>query len=436
MKPEVSPLRVAFRRNLPQFWPMPQARYQCRRRRVALCIEQDVTYGRQVVQGVLAWMRKRRHWRIEMRRALPYLPWKEVARWDGDGIIAPVYDAAQAKLLARKGVPVVSITDSRIAPGIPTVTWDNRAIGRLVAEHLLQRGLEHFAFFGVTGWKVSAQRLEGFAAALREKGRSCSVCAVGGQGNRLRSYQMVAGGLHVASLRQLPRPVGVFAMNDRLGFGVLEACQILGLAVPDQVAVVGVDNDETLCTLAQPQMSSVAIPAEQVGYRAAEALDLLMEGKRPPQERVLLPPGPVELRHSSDVLAIGDEMVAEALRFIRNHASEFIDVSDVMRVLPVSRRSLERRFRLLVGHGVYQEIRRVHVERAMRLLADTDWPITRVARESGFHSINRFEAGFRRVAGLPASRYRARVRGAGARKSHGGAEWLKGRSAGVNSTAD
>ena len=165
-------------------------------------------------------------------------------------------------------------------------------------------------------------------------------------------------------------------------------------------------NDEIFCNLARPHLSSIALPGKEYGYKAAAMLDTLMRGEPLESDWVLLPPERVVLRNSSDFLSVGDPYVADALRFIRNYAGRFIDVSDVMSITPISRRSLERRFQEIVGHGIYKEISRCHVERAKELLEQTDWPISRIARESGFNAMNRFEDTFRKETGMSATAYR------------------------------
>jgi LacI family transcriptional regulator len=381
-------------------------------RKIALSIDLSSSYGRQILRGIIAYVQKHRSWQIEMRNAMPYVSPPQLARWKGDGMIVQVYNEDQAETIRRKGIPVVNITSALLHPPLPTVSLDNEAIGRMAAEHLLAKGLRNFAFVGPAYVRFSLRRLAGFQQTIEGHGLSCGTSLFCGRRHEVPvpPSLMVRASTHRRWLRGLDLPVGVLAADDRVGYGVLEACRDLGIACPDEVALVGVDNDEMLCTLSSARMSSVDTNAQQAGYEAAGLLEGLMKGAAAPAEPVEVKPVGVVQRNSSDILAVKDADVAEALRFIRNHAGEPIDVSDVMKIAAISRRSLERRFRESVGRGIYQEIRRLRIERAKQLLAETDWPIMRVARESGFNSFLRFEATFRGLEGMPASRFRKMVR--------------------------
>ena len=208
--------------------------------------------------------------------------------------------------------------------------------------------------------------------------------------------------------------------NDDWAHRVLIAAHRNNIKVPDEMAVMGVDDDELFNTLVTPSLSSIAIPAEQVGYEAAAMLDRIMDGHKPKRDPMLLQPVRVVARASTDVLTISDPEVVQALRFIRDHSSEPLQVDDVMDAVPMSRRSLERRFRTLVGHSISDEIRRAHVERAKQLLLSTDMAMPQIAAASGFTSGTRLGIVFLREVGEPPTEYRRRVRAGGAlRKAQG-----------------
>ena len=211
-------------------------------------------------------------------------------------------------------------------------------------------------------------------------------------------------------LRQLPKPVGVFAANDLWGLPVVEACRIAGLSVPDDVAVLGADNDELRCELARPSLSSIVSPAERVGYEAASLLEHLIHGAEPPAKPLLIPPIGVVTRQSSDVLAGCDPEVTAAVRFIRENAHRPLSVNDVLRKAPMSRRSLERHFRSILERSVGAEIRHVHLERVRDLLASTALRMDEVASRSGFTSVHYMSRIFRRETGMTPTAYRRQVR--------------------------
>lgn len=190
-----------------------------------------------------------------------------------------------------------------------------------------------------------------------------------------------------------------------------EACRQVGLRIPEDAALLGAEDDDLYCELARPALSSVRVPAEQIGREAAALLDRLLDGARPPRQPILLPPQGVVARRSSEVLAIDDPDVVAAARFIRGHGHLPLFVADVLREVPVERRSLERRFRKALGRGIWEEIRRVHVERAKRLLAETDQSIKAIAKQSGFTDFRHMAVVFRKELGLSPTAYRSRVRG-------------------------
>ena len=388
-------------------------------KKVALRFSLNSGFTRQIVQGIIAYTQKNGPWEIDIRSEEPisFSSWTDLTKWEGDGIIAPAYRKAHVNMLAKKGIPV--ITTSRPAEDVPfpSVTFDDAAIGKMAAEHLLEHNLDHFAFIGPKEWNYSLRRCNGFADTLSRHDSQCTKCWIRPATNtRQLDESWIENSYYLEAVKQLVPPVGVFASNDRVGYGILRACKHLGLRVPEDVCLISVDNDEILCNLAYPNLSSIALSGEEFGYQAAKMLSALMNGKELRERHVVIPPRGVILRNSSDFLTVDDPYVADALRYIRNHSDRFIDVSDVMSIMPISRRSLERRFQDVVGQGVYKEISRCHVERAKELLEQTDWPVSRIARESGFNSTNRFEDTFRKETGLSATAYRKKCAARAKRK--------------------
>lgn len=210
--------------------------------------------------------------------------------------------------------------------------------------------------------------------------------------------------------RSLPKPVGILTPHDRLALQLLDLCHSLGLDVPGEVATVGVDNEELVCESSWPTLSSVALPGEQLEMEAARLLQALMAGKRAPRTPLLLPPVGVVTRQSSDAIAVKDPIVANALRFIREHQAEPIHVADVLRHLPVNRRTFERQFQATVGRSPLQEILRLRLERAKHLLATTDLPMPEISQAAGFRDAGHFWETLRRACELSPRAYRQRYR--------------------------
>lgn len=381
-------------------------------KKVALRFSLNSGFTRQIVQGIIAYTRKHGPWDIQTRSEEPisFSTWADLKHWQGDGIIAPAYRKEHLRVLESKGIPVVTTSRPSLEHPFPSVTFDDQAIGKMAAEHLLEHDLDRFAFIGPKEWDYSQRRCEAFVEELSKHDSLCTKCWIRPAANtRQLDEEWIESSHYIEAVKQLIPPVGVFASSDRVGYGILRACRRLKLRVPEDICLISVDNDEILCNLASPNLSSISLSGEQLGYQAAKILAALMNGETPEETHVVIPPVGVVLRNSSDFLTVDDPYVADALRYIRNHSGRFIDVSDVMSIMPISRRSLERRFQDVVGHGVYKEISRCHVERAKELLENTDWPVSRIARESGFNSTNRFEDTFRKETDLSATGYRKKA---------------------------
>ena len=379
------------------------------RLRVALLIETSNRYGRDLLHGVHDWVSAGEHWSIrltEQARRAPLPAW--LRHWQGDGIIARVDSAATAAALLRTGLPVVDVSAERVKSEFPRVSINNGAVAQLAAEHLLGRRLRHFAFCGDDQYLWSRQRGAAFAQVLRGHGfrpAAFSRPRKAGLGWEQKTQAMAHW------LAGLPKPVGIFACFDGRAQQVLEACQVAGLAVPEAVAVLGVDDDEVVCELSDPPLSSVLPNARRTGYEAAALLARLMAGRKlvPADSKEIEPIRVVE-RRSTEALAVADRHVAEALRFIRDHAHDGIGVKDVLRAVPVSRTLLERKFTRLIGESPHRRIKRQQLERARQLLAETELPIARIADLAGFESASYLSASFRRETGENPRAFRAKHR--------------------------
>lgn len=366
------------------------------RRKVALLIETSNAYARGLVQGVVHYVREHRPWSFQMMeqgRGDDPPPW--LANWDGDGIIARIETPRIARAVVKTGLPAVDLSAARLVSTLPWVETDDTTIARLAAEHLLERGFKHFGYCGDSRFNWSAWREKEFVEHLHKAGRECRIfesnpalADLDAQNRELAEW-----------LRTLRKPVGIMACYDRRGQQVLDACRNVTLAVPDEVAVVGVDNDELLCELAAPPLTSVIPNTHRTGYEAASLLDQMMSGKKVAAKSHLIAPLGVAARQSTDVLAIDDREVASAVRFIREHACEGINVADVVRVMSLSRRVLEQRFQRLLGRTPHEEILHVRLNRVQRLLAETDLPLYLIAERTGFEHVEYLSVVFKRELG-------------------------------------
>ena len=289
------------------------------------------------------------------------------------------------------------------------MTTDLRAAGQLAARHLLDCGLGHFVYAALPRLPYVRQQYEGFADTLREAGYTCPSYQPSFQSNSRKGWAAQEQEL-AQWIESLPKPVGMLAWGTTLGRQLTESCHQAGLHVPEDVAILGGDYDELLCETCIPQLAGVEVPSEQIGYEAALHLDRLMRGEGAPADPVLIEPQGVVARPSTDMLAIEDRELAEAIRFIRNHATQPLEVSDVLRGVAVSRRQLERGFQKVLGRSPLAEIRRRRVESAKRMLTHTDLPIRAVAAASGFGSHAHFTYVFKRQTGLSPLKYRSATR--------------------------
>ncbi len=376
-----------------------------RRRRVALLIETSNAYARGLLEGIVAYMRENRRWSVYLpEHSRGDRPPSWLAEWSGDGVIARIENAAIARALTRLGLPTVDVSAARLIPSLPWVETDNAAFARAAAEHLLERGFKHFGFCADGRFTLSLEREREFSRRVREAGGTCRVCDPRAEIKADAAERLTDRiGEWLASL---PRPAGVMACYDSCGLQVLDACRRCGIAVPDEIAVIGVDNDALLCSLADPPLSSVIPNTRRMGYEAAELLERMMNGEKIQAPKRLVPPLGVETRPSTDVLAIDDRGVVQAIRFIRERACDGIGVDDVLRAVPQSRRSFERRFTRLVGRTPHAEILRVRMNRAKELLAGSDLSLESVAERAGFDYPEYLSVAFKREIGITPSRYR------------------------------
>ncbi|HMO26652.1 MAG TPA: DNA-binding transcriptional regulator [Tepidisphaeraceae bacterium] len=353
-------------------------------RKVALIVEAQVAPRRMMLTGVARYIQEHEPWLIYLK---PHGVEKSLESWfrdwRGDGIIAAVHDAEA--LGAAHGVPIVDVVGAFRRDDVAVVRTNDHTVGKLGAEHLLERGFRNFAFCERETQRWSEQRRIGFAETVGAMGFKCDTYVMplpsmmGGPAEWERQQRRLA-----KWLQDLPKPVGIMATHDLMGQQLLEACARLAIDVPEQVAVIGADNDEPICRISTPPLSSVIINDHQRGYEAAAVLDRMMSGQGAPKEIVYVEPAGVAPRASTDIMAIEDEVIVKALRILREHACDGIGVNDVVAEVPVSRSVLERRFRKVVGRSINHEIVRVRINKAIELLTDTNLELKVVAARAGF----------------------------------------------------
>jgi LacI family transcriptional regulator len=391
-------------------WPLTGAPSMRRPPHVALLIETSRELGRGMLRGVARYVREHGPWSLYHRPlGLGDRPPPWLKDWRGDGILARIDNQSMARAVLNSGVPAIDLRGTLPEFGLPHVGCANPSIVRLAWEHLLDRGLRHFAFCGIPRGKNRFQdlRCDLFRRTVQQAGHECNEFPAGSSPGDVEPWERQQRRI-AQWLASLPKPVGVMCGFDDRALEVLDASRRAGIAIPDEVALVSVDNDEYICRLADPPLTSIDVNPEEIGYQAAALLERMMNGAKAPRQPVEIEPRGIVTRRSTDILAIDDSQAAAAIRFIRDRACEGINVADVLTEFPRSRSSLERAFKTILGRTPKAEILRVQLERAKNLLARTDLAVADVAAKAGFRSLTYFSAAFRRTLGVSPGAYRVR----------------------------
>jgi LacI family transcriptional regulator len=390
--------------------------------RVALLIESSRAYGRELLSGIAAFLQTHGPWSVfHQERGLGDGAPSWLRGWKGDGVIARFETRELVQRVRKLRIPTVDLRCRFKLPGIPRIETDDRLVVKLGVEHLAGRGLRHFAYCGFTAANYSERRLSFFRELLGEaaihifEGPPLQAGSDTGLDNVSDTVRGEVAGMSQDSrlarwLEALPRPVGVFACNDIRAQQVLNVCRANGVSVPDDVAVIGVDNDEVLCNLSYPSLSSVEPDARQIGYQAAALLERMMQGEPGPAAKLFVPPRGVIARASTEGLAIADRHVAAALRFIRENACNGLDVRQVLAQVPLSRSTLERRFHEYLGRSPKEEIIRIRLGRVKQLLAETDYTLAAIARRTGFQYVEHLSTLFAQKIGQTPGQFRRAAR--------------------------
>ena len=363
----------------------------------------------EMLRGITQYERTHRQWAPfldDEGRAARDLDWLGSKKWRG--VISRHTTPALVGRCAELGIPLVDLNDVPKFPGVPKIRPDNVGVGHLGAEHFLERGFRNYGFCGFSNDQWFRERRDGFIEVLGLAGHSSDVLDVEYPGNITPAWDAMQTRILGNWLTGLSRPVAVMACNDLRASEVVASAIAGELLVPEEVAVLGANNDATRCDLSYPALSSVAPNQFQSGHRAAELLDRMIRGDDPGDVDMRIEPVGVVCRQSSDVLAIEDRNVAAALSFIRHRACDGITVSEVARHASSSRSQLEKKFRRYIGRSPQAEIRRVQMERVKQLLIETDYPLKTLAEFAGFEHVEYMCVVFKRLNGESPGQFRKR----------------------------
>ena len=376
-------------------------------KRVALLLESDMAFDRAIARGVGHYIHSHTGWVILMD-PMTKASLESLKHWSPDGIITSIHLPAIRDIATITGIPIVGFgsnsgqQDEELK--FPVVSSNQTEIGRMAARYFINKGLRHFAFCGGAErahW--CTQRKASFMEELSKQGFTCDVY----QPDDATVASMPSAIVSLGNwLETLPKPAGVFVFFDGWARWVLDACVLQNLQVPQEVSVLGVDNDQWLCDLSQPSLSSIDANVETAGYVAADILHKLMSGQPAPAGVTYIDPAKVEERDSSSYLAFEDQEVAVAIRYIKEHACDPIAPADVLKLTGMSNSTAYRKFMKALGRSIHDEIQRVQMERVQQMLTSTNLSVTEAARQAGFQNMRYLTKVFRDATGMTPTEYR------------------------------
>ena len=384
-------------------------------RKIILLSDASSSYARGLLKGIAEYSRLHGHWTFFRESIAPFYRetaktslYKRVKKLKAHGVIARISNKKFADEIKSWNLPVVAFDDDDRLPGFSQVISDSREIARLAADHLLNQGVKDFAFCGFGKYRWSRERGEHFQTYLEEKGFSVNVYEI----------PLVTAGpiweneqVRVTNwLKTLKQGTGIFACNDDRAQQVLECAHSTGLYVPDKLSIIGVDNDSLLCGLSNPSLTSVSVDTFQAGYKAANLLDNIISDSTIKPEQIIARPTHVENRGSTEIFTVKDPHVVKALRYIRNNYRRDIGVENVVNAVSISRRSLFDKFVKVLGRTISQELKRVRIEHICKCLAQSNLPVSQIARDLHFTSIEHISRYFKSYMKINPVEYRRKFR--------------------------
>ena len=372
-------------------------------KRIAVHHPPGIAIWDSILRGVFRFTRPDLPWLIAANFAEGF---DGIQQWKPDGAIIQCNSSRDKDFFHDLGIPVVNVARERSEISFPSVQIDDFAVGQMAADYFVDKGFEHFACYSLRDRDFMDARQEGFRSRVEAKSFTVDIfedeeysqgMSFSPPSERLRTW-----------LRELPQPNAVFATTDALGLVIASSCRFADLKVPEQIAILGASNNELLCNLEYPSLSSIQLPGERLGYEAARRLHSMLNGNDEPTNAERLEPIGIVNRQSSDIYCIDDKEVGLALDFIRKNCASPINVASVVKSVQISRSNLERRFRQLLGRSIHDELIAQRMKKAKHLLATTQIPLHSVAAESGFSSPRHFSTVFKKQTGEQPGAFRKR----------------------------
>lgn len=361
-------------------------------KKIVLLVETSRAFGRQLIIGIARYSKLYGPWSfykepIDLKSSIPHL-----TSWKPDGII--MRDSLITKELLKLNIPtIIAIHNSTYPKNLPTIKTDSKKIAKMASQHFLEKGLRKIAFCGFDDYEWSRERGKYFSIFNQEAGYQTHMY-IQRKGIKNRDWENEQR--HVSEwIERLPKPVGIFACNDDRGQHILEVCKLMHLKVPEDIAVLGVDNDLMVCDLGDPPLTSIALNVESAGFEAAKLMDQMITSKTLSGGQILVSPLHLVQRQSSDILEVSDPEVNQAINFIKKNAQNKILVEDVVEETNLSRRTLERRFKHTIRRSIYGEIKRVRIELIAKMLIETDLPISHISSLFNFTDVEHISRYFK-----------------------------------------
>jgi LacI family transcriptional regulator len=385
--------------------------------KITLIIDLSGTPGRNLMRGIARYARLYGPWQLNhfwgdfyesSPKKADFLANLKKNLRNSDGVIMrEPYAVDFIKDLEIPAIIASAIRDAEV-PTKPTILTNSRTIGKMGADYFIQKGFKNLAFCGLKKMLWSEHRQNYFEDTSRKAGLEIfkySFTYPHRESSRDAKLNLIA-----RWIRRLPKPVGIMSCNDLCGKFIVDSCRGNSIAVPQEVAVLGVDNDDILCDLTYPPLSSIELNTERGGFEAAALLDKIIKGVEVDTKTIVIEPVGVQERQSTDIVAFDDKIVSDVLSFIKNNAQRPLQVVDILNEFNISRRSLYTKFNNSVGTGVYEQIRKIRVEKICKMLVETNKSVKEIAFEFGFHSVDHIARFFRKEKGITPTQYRSKSR--------------------------
>jgi LacI family transcriptional regulator len=382
--------------------------------RLILLTDFTESFSYYLLKGVLAYSRRHNPW-VVCRMPPSYklmngiegvVTWAK--KWHADAIIGRFDNTDDVDLFRRNGIVAVAQDYRQRFANIPNITGNYLKTGRMGAEYFISKGFRNFAFYGYRGTVWSTERCNGFFETVREYGYGENFLVY--QEDTLDNLWSNTVSPLLAWLKSLPRPTALMAGDDNQGNRIMEICKVTNIGVPDEIAVLGVDNDEMICNLSDPPLSSISLNVAQGGYETAEMIDRLLNKGESDYKNVVLQPISIVERMSTDFYSTDDAQIQAALHYIHQNLNNDISVSDILKQVPLSRRLLEIRFKEVTKQTIYKYISDLRMERFAQLLLANDSPIGDVANSIGIHNLKNVSRNFKALKGMSPAEYRKQYR--------------------------